>query len=333
MAEKSLVIDFGSAYTNIFMLGYGLVLSEPTVAAIDENQKGAVKCIGNDAKKIIGKTSKSTKIVFPVFEGEIVNEKVAEEVLGGFLKKIGITGMFSGFVLFSVPCGADSAMLSKYRTVAQNVGLMKPKFAEATILTALGQGLPLNDASPCFVLDMSGGNTNISALTLGGVITGLSVNLGANKIVTDLMDYVASKYQLQIGFLTAEKLKSQIGSLDELDRLSCIVNGRDLSSGIPKSILLKANDILDCVKMYYDKIAEIALTVLKKLPAEVSAEIRRTGIYVSGVGATVYGLEKYYQKFFDVKILVAENPCYSVAIGGGIAIGSKEIMKKITLKF
>ncbi len=332
MAQKKLAIDFDSVYTNIYMLGSGLVLCEPTVAAVSQDDKKEVKAVGDEAKKLIGKTSKNTKIVFPVFEGEIVNEKVATGLLSKFFEKIEVkNGIFGCQILFSVPCGVTADMIEKYKKVAKNCGASKTFFVEAPLLSALGQRIPLNDATPCFIIDMAGGVTNIGAVSLDGIIAGISVNFGANKVSTDIIDYLAENYGIQIGLLTAERLKKEIGSLDEFDALTSIVNGRDVKTGAPKSISIKAKDILEPVKKYYDKVSELALSLLKKLPPEVSAEIRHAGVYVSGLGANVYGLEKYYSNIFDMQINVSESATSSVALGGGVALGDGELLKKIAL--
>lgn len=333
MSRIKLAIDFDSSFTCIYMSENGIILKEPTVAAVDEAQGGAVKAIGNEAKKMMGKTSKTTKIVFPVFEGEIVNEKVASSVLAGFLKKIEVKNTLFGIeTLFSVPCGATASMLEKLKNVANRAGLGKVHFVETPYLSALGQRIPFNESAPCFVIDMAGGVTNIAALSLDGIIAGVSVNMGANKICTDIIDFLAERYSLQIGLLTAERLKDEIGSLDEFDGLSTIVNGRDLRTGNPISMTVKACDIIEPVRNYLDKIAEIAISVLHKLPPEVSAEIRHAGIYISGVASTVYALEKYYKKKIGINVKVSENADVVVALGGGIAQAEPDTLKKISLK-
>lgn len=332
MQAGKIAIDFDSVYTNIYMLGGGLVLSEHTVAAVSQDEKLEVKAIGEDARKLIGKTAKNTKIVFPVFEGEIVNEKVATGLLKGFLKKLGGKNALSGSsVLFSVPCGVTSNLIQKYKNLAKSCGLGKAFFVEAPILSALGQRIPLNESSPCFIIDMAGGTTNIAAVSLDGLIAGVSVNFGANKVSTDIIDYLIDNYGIHVGLPTAERLKNEIGSLDEYDALTAVVNGRDVTSGAPCSKSIKANEIFEPIKKYYDKIAELSIILLKKLPPEVSAEIRHSGIYVSGVGSNVYGLKKYYEKIFGMQVNVAENGMSSVAMGGGIAIGDKYLLKKIAL--
>ncbi len=334
MASVKFAIDFDSSYTNIYKLGNGLVLSEPTVAAVEDNASCKIVAMGKEAYKLIGKTTKDTRIVFPVFEGEIVNEKVAAELLLAFLHKVGYGSKLIGCsAIFGVPCGITSQMLEKYRRVASAVGIAKVYFAEKPVLSALGQRIALTDSSARFVIDMSGGTTSVAAVSLSGVISGLSINYGSNKISADVIDYVAERVGVQIGLQSAEKLKKEIGSLDAGDGLSAIVSGRKTSDGDVMTLNVKAGDIVTPIQAYYDAIADVALTVIKKLPPETVAEIRRSGVYVSGIGSSAYGLEKYYTEKLGLKVTVCEDGMYSVALGGGIAIGDKEILKKVCIEY
>ncbi len=333
MASVKFAIDFDSSYTNIYRLGSGLVLSEPTVAAVEDNASCGIKAMGKEAYKLIGKTAKDTRIVFPVFEGEIVNEKVATELLLGFLQKVGYGSKLIGCTaIFGVPCGATAEILAKYKKIASAVGIGKVYFAEKPVLSALGQRIALTDSSARFVIDMSGGTTSLAALSLSGVISGVSINFGSNKISADVIDYVAERFGVQIGLQTAEKLKREIGSLDPGDGLSAIVSGRSTADGEVKTLNVRAGDIVTPIKNYYDTIADIALTVIKKLPPETASEIRRSGVYVSGIGSSAYGLEKYYTDKLGLKVSVAEDGMYSVALGGGIAIGDKDVLKKVSIE-
>lgn len=331
MAVKA-AIDLGTSETRIYTKDGGIVLCEPTVTATDETkQKLTVKAIGNEAKKLIGKTAENTRIVFPVFEGEIVNEKLCVDMLDGFLNKVKFNKGFSGSLLFSVPCGAENTLLKKINKVASKLGISQTFFIEAPICSAIGQNIPLSESSPCFVIDMGGGVTNIAGLSLDGVIAGVSVGLGGKNIDVWLIDYIADRYSLQIGLLTAERIKIQIGSLYENDTLSTVVNGRDLTTGRPRSIVLKAEDIISPIKKYYDKIFEIATAVLSKFPPEVSAEIRHSGVYVSGGTASIVGLEDYYSKKFGMQINVSEEPQTCVALGLGNLINNPALMKRVMI--
>lgn len=333
MATERIAIDFDSLYTNIYKTGSGLALSEPTVAAVGAFPKAEIKAIGKEARKLIGKTAGETKVVFPVFEGEIVNESVASKLLESFLAKIGVKSKLANVTaVMSVPCGITAESLKKYEAVAKNAGVNKVHFVETPILSALGQRLPLSDSSPCFLINMEGGTTSIAALSLDGIIAGVSINMGSNKISTDIIDHIADEYGLQIGLLTAERLKKEIGSLDEKDALTSVVNGRDIKTGTPRSVSLRALDIFPPVRRYFDKIAELAMSVLIKLPPEVSAEIRHSGIYISGAPAQVYGLEEYYSNKFKMQINIAENPDMVVALGGGTVVANPELIKKLAIQ-
>ena len=333
MASIKLAIDFDSSYTSIYRLGSGLVLHEPTVAAIDINGKNEIKAFGFDANKLIGKTSENTKVVFPVFEGEIVNVKVATRLLSEFLKKVGVESKLSSVkAVVSVPCGADAEMLKKYDIVFRQAGISKIHYVEAPILSAFGQRIPLSDFAPYFVIDMAGGTTSIATLSLDGIIAGVSLNFGANNICTNIIDYVAEVYGLQIGLLTAERLRKEISSLAEDDTLSTIVNGRDIKTGVPKAITLRALDIIIPTRKYYQTVTEVALEVLKKLPPEVSAEIRHSGIFVSGLASNTYGLENYFTEKFAMKTHIAKSGALAVALGGGTVVGNKDFIEKLAIK-
>ncbi len=334
MAGIKFAIDFDSSITNIYKLGSGIVLSEPTVAAVEDNPSCTIKAMGRDAYKLIGKTAKDTKIVFPVFDGEIVNEKVASELLLAFLSKVGYASKLIGCVaIFGVPCGVTTEMLAKYKKVASSVGIGKVYFAEKPLLSALGQRIALTDSSARLVVDMSGGTTSVAALSLSGVISGLSINYGSNKLSADVIDYVAERFGVQLGLQTAEKLKKEIASLDEGDGLSAIISGRNSVSGEVTTLNVRAGDIIEPIKRYYDMVVDLTQSLIKKLPPETASEIRRSGVYVSGGGASAYGLEKYFADKLGLKVSVAEDGIYSVALGGGIAIGDKEILRKISIEF
>lgn len=332
MAVKA-AIDIGTSCTRIYALGNGVVLDEPTVVALGINdESNKIKAIGSDAKRLIGKTAENTKVVFPVFEGEVVNEKLTAAMLDAYLKKIRYKqGFSSPITAVSVPCGAEIALVKKLSRVLTAAGVNDACFVEAPLAAAIGQNIALSEATPCFIIDIGGGVTNIAALSLDGIIAGVSVSLGGKNTDVWLIDYIADNYGLQIGLLTAERIKIQIGSLFENDTLSTVVNGRDLATGRPRSIVLRADDVTEPIARLYDKIFEIAGSVLSKLPPEVSAEIRRSGLYISGGGAEIVGLENYYRKKFNMNINVADEPRMCVILGLGAAVGNPDLLKKIKI--
>ena len=331
MSAIRLAVDFDGLQTNIYLSYNGVVLSEPTVAVVSKDGDGEIVAIGNDAKKLIGKTAENDKVIFPIFEGEIVNERVATKILSYFLKKIEYKHtVFNNEAIFAVPCGLDINELEKYRTVAKNVGINKVDFIESPVLSAFGQKIPLN-SSPVMVVDMAGNMTNIAVLNSNNVISGLSVNVGDGKITTELIDDIVDVYGIKIGYLTAEKLKKDIGSLKEDDGLMTVINGKDVKTGEIKSVVVKAIDIIDFVKKYYEKVAEIVLKFINKLPPEISVEVINKGIYFSGCAAEIYGLSSFLEKKLNCKINVDKNGKYSVILGAGALLNDKSNLKKYRL--
>ncbi|MBE5756441.1 MAG: hypothetical protein E7342_01445 [Clostridiales bacterium] len=334
MAGDRIAIDFGSSYTNIYKQGYGVVLSEPTVACLEVDVKGKnkIKAVGLEAKRYIGKTGSNSKIIFPVFEGEIVNETVAKEVLSTFLKKIEFKKGIGSTVLFSVPAGSDGSYFSKLKKLSYELGIGKTEFIESPVLSALGQDITLNATNPYFVIEFGGGSTNMGMVSLDGVVAGFSVNIGSSKIDADIIDLLIENFGLQVGLQTAEKIKINVGSLVEKDTMSIAVSGRCVETGKPKSISVSSKDIVEVIKKYYDKIADLAQALLAKLPVEASAEIRENGIFLSGGPSMIYGIEDYFAQKFSIKVVVANDGPYSVIKGAGALLGKPTLLKKLNLE-
>ena len=236
MKKPSLSIDMGSSNTNIYQLGAGVVLSEPSVVAISEGGGRKVKAIGVEAKKMIGKTVDGTVVLSPIFEARVEDERAATAMLENFLNKVTIRRLGARpDVLFAVPCGAENSAIKKYERVLNECDVFNVHFVESPVLTALGAGVPLTDSNPCFVIDIGGGTTTIAAVSLGGTISGINVNMGGKSIDKMLIARIEEEFGLKIGALTAEKLKIQVGSLLEKDNTTTVVNGRDVESGKPRA--------------------------------------------------------------------------------------------------
>ncbi len=329
-----LAIDLGSSVTKIFKIGSGIVLAEPSCVAVATGTS-EVKAIGEDAKQLIGKTAEYTTIVTPVFEADIVNETMAAVMLTHFLRKIEINRARARKteVVFCVPCGASDELLDKYYRLAEACEIGNVNFSEVPFLSAFGQGLTLSETNPVFVVDIGGGNTNIAAFSLDGIIAGIAINIGGGNIDSQIIDRIAESYNLKIGLLTSEKLKMTVGSLYVNDDEKFVVNGRDITSGRPRSVAVSSSDIYDCVKLFADKIAEYTSMVLTKLPAEVSASIWRCGIYLSGGGAQMIGLDDYLSKALQLDVMVAEEPQMATVLGGGAAIGSEDLLETIRIDY
>ena len=328
MRNNAIAIDMGSVNTVIYQLGSGVVLSEPSVVALSVNGKSSIRAVGSEAKKLIGKTAETTKIVFPIVEGEIADVKNATAMTENFLNKITLRKLsLRPKALVSVPCGIENDEIKKYAKVLSGAGVYNADFVESPILTALGLGIPVSESTPCFIIDVGGGTTNIAAVSLDGVIAGVNVNMGGRNVDAMIINRIADLFGLRIGMLTAEKIKTQIASLIEGDATRTVINGRDIESGKPRSVSVSASDVLLPVAAFFDKIFEIASMVMAKLPAEVSAEIRRSGVYFSGGVSRLPGLDGYFRENMAIRANVFEDPEMTAAIGGGILLGNEKLKK------
>lgn len=323
-----LAIDFGTAFTKIYRLGSGIVLAEATCVTVQKDT-GEIRAYGNDAKRLLGKTSEISEVCFPVYEGEIVNEEYASALLEYFLNKV--TGRNKAEALFCVPCACSKEGRERYYRIAKAAGIARVSFVEVPYLSALGQDVPLSESNPVFVLDIGAGKASAAVFSLDGIIAGLTMNVGGNNIDRHIIDHVADNFNLRIGALTSEKLKNTVGSLMENDNQSYAVNGRDTHTGKPRTVVVSSGDILFPVQVYIDKTLEYAELVLKRLPAEVSAAMCKNGIYLSGGVCALAGFADYVEKKLQTEAHLASDPLTCAVLGGGRVIGNPALLHKIEL--
>lgn len=330
-----LAIDLGSSMTKIYRAdaGNGIVLAEPSCVAVGGVER-EVKAVGKDAKKLVGKTAEFTNIVFPVYEGEIVDGRLAAAMLKEFLGRVGIkfSALKRSQVVFAVPCGASESLLEDYALLAEECGLKKVAFVETPYLAALGSDLVLSEANPVFCIDIGGGVTNAAVLSLGGIIAGLSMNVGGNNMDANIIDRLARAKGLNIGALSAERIKNEIGSLSPNARGTTVAEGSSVTTFRPASVSVQAGEISDCIRVYIDKILEYATLVLNKLPAEVAAAVNKNGICLSGGVAKIAYVPEYISKKLEMRVHVCEEPQFAVASGGGVVARDSKLLARLSKK-
>lgn len=332
MNKIQLGIDIGSSKTAIYQVGAGVILCEPSVVAVTAESRGRNVTVGLDAKKLFGKTSQNTQVFLPVFEGAIEKENAADMMLGGFFDKIELKSFGKAVsAVVAVPCGSSALEIKRYKELINSQNIYKIKFVESPIATALGLNIPISQSTPCFIIDMGGGTTNIAALSLDGMIAGVNVNMGGGNVDAMIIDYIENEYSLKIGLLTAEKIKIELGSLLEGDCAKTVISGRDVKTGKPRSLLVTAADIVEPIKAYINKINEIAEMLMAKLPAEVSAEIRNKGIYLSGGMSKIVGIKEYFANNFSSVVNIAEAPELAVAVGLGILQANESLLRRVQI--
>lgn len=324
-----LAIDLGSSMTKIYRAdtSSGIVLAEPSCVAVAGADRD-VKAIGKDAKNLIGKTAEYTSIIYPVYEGEIVDMRLAVEMLKEFLSRVGVkaSALKRAHVLLSVPCGASTQLLSDYAALAEECGLRKVFFVEQPYLAALGSGAVLSDFDPVFCIDIGGGVTNVAVVSADGIIAGLSMNVGGNNMDANILSKIARVNGLKIGALTAEKIKNEIGTLAVGARGTMVAEGSSVETSRPSAASVQAADLCECIRVYIDKILEYAGVVLRKLPAEVAATVNRNGVYLSGGVMKIPYVPQYIGSKLEMRYHVCEEPQYASVLGGGALVRDKDLL-------
>lgn len=318
-----LAIDLGSSMTKIYRAdtNSGVVLAEPScVAVVGEEQ--TVKAIGKDAKNLIGKTAERTSIIYPVYEGEIVNMRLAEAMLKEFLSRICVkpAALRRAQVLFSVPCGISERSLASYLALTEECGLRKVWFVEQPYLAALGAGAVLTDTDPVFCLDVGGGVSNAAVVSADGIIAGLSMNVGGNNMDANIISKISKDHKLLVGALTAEKIKNEIGSLAPGALGTMVAEGSSTETCQPAASSVQAGELTESIRIYINKVVEYAAEVLRTLPAEVAAIVNRNGVYLSGGVMKIPYMPQYIGSKLGMRYRVCEEPQFATVLGGGVLL-------------
>ncbi len=324
-----LAIDLGTSMTKIYRAdtSNGIVLAEPSCVAVAGEEK-EIKAVGKDAKSLIGKTAEYTNIVYPIYEGVIVDMRLAVEMLKEFLSRIGLKSgaIRRAQILLSVPCGIDGNELEKYAALVEECGLKKVWFVEQPYLAALGAGAVISDSEPVFCLDIGGGVSNAAVVSADGLIAGVSLNVGGNNMDANIIAKISDKNDLLIGVLTAEKIKNEIGSLDPNARGTMVAEGSSTVDFRPNSASIQALDITESIRVYINKVIEYATAVLWKLPAEVAATINRNGVYLSGGIMKIPYLPQYIGAKLGMRYRVCEEPQFATVLGGGLLLRDRDLL-------
>ena len=325
-----LAIDMGSSMTKIYRAdtNSGIVLAEPSCVAVVTGEQ--IKAIGKEAKSLIGKTAEFTNIIYPVYEGEIVNMRLAEAMLKEFLSRIDLktSELRRAQVLFSVPCGISEKALAEYISLTEECGLRKVWFVEQPYLTALGAGAIISDTDPVFCLDIGGGVSNAAVISADGIIAGISMNIGGNNMDANIISRIASNSELLVGALTAEKIKNEICSLSPSALGTIVAEGSSTKTYQPAAVPVQAADLTECVRVYINKVVEYAIEVLRTLPAEVAATINRNGVLLSGGVMKIPYVPQYIGSMLGMRYRLSEEPQFSTVLGGGVLLRDKVLLNR-----
>ena len=329
MIIRQLGIDLGTANTLVFIPKKGIVINEPSVVAIsvDENR---VLAIGLEAKEMLGRTPEMIKTYKPLKDGVIADYRVTEAMLRYFIDKaLGSWKIFKPELVISVPVGVTSTERRAVIDAAREAGAKEAYVAREPILAALGAGVPINSPAGNMIVNIGGGTTEVAVISLGGIVAWASVRIAGNKMDEAIAEYIKRKYNLAIGERTAEEIKIQIGTAVPLKQKEELeIRGLDLTEGLPKNIVINANEIAEAIAAPLKDIIQAVKSVLAETPPELAADIMERGMLLTGGGSMLRNINELITKVTGVPSFVADEAIYCVAKGTGVILDNLSLYKK-----
>jgi rod shape-determining protein MreB len=331
--SSDLAIDLGTANTLVFARGKGIVVNEPSIVAINKTN-GEVEAVGKEAKEMLGRTPGNIVAIRPMKDGVIADFKVTERMLNYFIQKAhGRKMLVHPRIVIGVPSEITqvekrAVIDSAYRAKASEVHLV-----EQAMVAAIGAGLPITEPSGNMVVDVGGGTTDVAVISLSGIVYSRSVRVAGNEMDDAIMQSLKKRYNLLVGERTAEQIKIQIGSAYPLDEpLSMEIKGRNLIEGVPKTILIRDEEIREALSECVATIMNAIRVALERTPPELSADISDRGIVLTGGGALLKNLDKRIREETGLPVSIAEDPLASVVLGTGRMLTDFKLLRRIAIE-
>ena len=329
---KDMGIDLGTANTLVYIKGQVIVVREPSVVAIRDDSKD-VLAVGEEAKRMIGRTPGNIVAIRPMKDGVIADFDITQSMLSYFIQKAAAKkGVVSPRIAICVPFGVTEVEKRAIEEAARNAGAKDAFLIEEPMAAAIGAGLRIEEPEGNMVVDIGGGTSEIAIISLGGIVTAKSIRLGGDELDEAIVNYVKKEYSLMIGERTAEDVKIKIGSAyKEGDEIEMEIRGRDLISGLPKTMQISSSEVRDALRDPVNSIVDGIKSTLEKTPPELASDIMENGIMLTGGGALLRGLDKLVKQETGMPVKIAENPLDCVAIGTGKSVEDQEIFEKVLM--
>lgn len=314
-------IDLGTANVLVYIKGKGIVLREPSVVAVDKDTN-QVLAIGEEARRMIGRTPGNIVAIRPLREGVIADYDITESMLRHFIEKVvGRSFVFRPRIMICIPSGVTMVEQRAVQEAAEQAGARHTQLIEEPLAAALGAGLDISEPCGSMVVDIGGGTTDIAVISLGGIVTSASLRLGGDKFDSSIISYIKREFNMMIGERTAEDIKINIGAaFADAHTGDMDVRGRDMLSGLPKTINITVNQVAEALHEPVTNIVECVKKVLEETPPELSADIMDRGIVLTGGGAMLYGLDELIRRETEIPTAIADDPLSCVALGTGKAL-------------
>lgn len=324
--SKDVGIDLGTANTLVYMKGKGIIMREPSVVAVD-TKTDEVRCVGAEAKAVIGRTPGSIVAVRPLKDGVIADFDITTNMLENFLKKACGNSMFSRpRVVICIPSGVTEVERRAVREATLKAGARQVSVIEEPMAAAIGAGLPISEPTGSMIVDIGGGTAEVAVISLSGIVASRSVRCAGDALDQSIIAFIKRKYNLLVGERTAEQIKIEIGSACPQDpETSMEIKGRNLVDGLPKDILIRSEEVRDAMNDCLLRIVEAIKDTLECTPPELSSDIIDRGIMLSGGGALLRGLDTLIQNETGIEVHIAESPLDCVALGAGAVLDNPDL--------
>lgn len=314
-------IDLGTANVLVYVKNKGIVLREPSVVAVDKDS-GKILAIGEDAKRMLGRTPGNIVAIRPLREGVIADYDITESMLRYFIDKvIGRSFVFRPRIMICVPTGVTMVERRAVQEAAEQAGARRTQLIEEPMAAAIGAGLPVDEATGSMIVDIGGGTTDVAVISLGGIVTSASLRVAGDKFDEAIIEYVRRMFNVMIGERTAEEVKIKIAAaFRDARQAEMDVRGRDLLSGLPKNIRMTTAHAAEALEGQVGRIVGCVKKVLEETPPELSSDIMDHGIVLTGGGSMLYGLDELIKRSTGIPALIADDPLSCVALGTGKAL-------------
>jgi rod shape-determining protein MreB and related proteins len=325
---RDMAVDLGTANTLVYVRGRGIVLSEPSVVAIDE-RSGEVHAVGVEAKRMLGRTPGTISAIRPLKDGVIADFDVTEQMLKHFIQKVHQHRFAHPRVVVCVPSGVTGVEKRAVEEATLNAGAREAHLIEEPMAAAIGAGLPVSEPTGNMIVDVGGGTTEVAVISLGGIVVSQSLRVGGDEMDDAIISHVKKEYKLLIGQQTAEEIKLEIGSaFDMREEFHAEVRGRDMLTGLPKTVVLSSDEVRHALEEPVSQIIDAVRSTLDKTPPELAADIMDRGIVLAGGGALLAGLDERLRHETQMPSHLAESPLTCVAVGSGRSLEVLETMSR-----
>jgi rod shape-determining protein MreB len=329
--RRGLAVALATANTLVYLQGRGIVLNEPSVVAIDVRD-GRPLAVGLEAKRMIGRTPAHIQAVRPLRDGVIANFEICEKMLAYFIRRVHPGRFSKPDMVICVPSGVTGVEKRAVMDAAEAAGARQAWIIEEPMAAAIGAGLPVHEPTGNMVVDIGGGTTEVAVISMGGIVTSQSVRIAGDELDEAIIAFIKKEYSLALGERTAEEIKIALGSACPLqEEVSAEIRGRDLISGLPKTIVTTTEEIREAIEEPVSAIVDAVKVTLDKTPPELAADIMEQGIVLTGGGALLHGLDARLAAETGMPIVIADNPLQSVAFGSGQCLEQLGVLSDVLM--